>query len=138
MLRRHNIHHLIYVNHSHNGRSNVVVARVDGATGLIEKGTLTEVADNFDGTRSINGPEFVRPPGLGLGLLYRGRDGVHGIFRPAAPKAWNDFSLDIASNPTNGSPPALPSTYKGAYDGGGLSLGQFTYALVHFSRPPGE
>lgn len=121
---------LIYINNAADGPSRIVAARVDGTTGLIQPGTLTTVADNFDGRSAINGPEFVSPPGSGLGILYRDLTGVHGVFRPLTPKAWNDFSVDVFGAPTGKNPPRLPSTYHGSYDGGGLPFGQLTYTLT--------
>ena len=122
--------HMLYVNHVANGPSSVVVAQADGVTGQIVAGTLTSIAKNFNGQQKINGPEFVHPPGSGLGVLYRDTDGVHGVFRPLAPKAWNDFSLTIAGQPAGSAPPKLPSTYSASYETGGLALGQNTYVLL--------
>ena len=122
--------HMLIINHIDNGPSNIVIARIDGRTGQIEAGSLTTIADNFDGQQLVNGPEFVLPPGGGLGVLYRGTDGVHGVFRPTAPKVWNDFSLDVIGSPTGKSPPLLPSSYAGTYENGGLPLNQYTYTQI--------
>ena len=122
--------HLIFISQVADGPSSVVIARVDGRTGQVDAGSLTTIADNFRGFSRINGPEFVHPPGHGLGALYRALDGVHGVFRPVGARAWNDFSLDVTGAPANKSPPALPSTYPGSYEGGGLPLDQYTFTLV--------
>ena len=121
--------HMIFVDHVENGPSSIVVARMDGSTGQMEPGTLTTIADNFNGNKAINGPEFVMPPLSGLGTLYRNTDGVHGVFRPVGSKIWNDFRLTIDAQAATASPPTLPSTYRQSYDYGGLPLGQNTYTL---------
>lgn len=121
--------HLIYLNHVANGPSDIVVAQVDGVTAQTVPNTLTTIADNFYGLKHINGPEFVMPPGLGLGVLYRDLSGVHGVFRPATPKAWNDFSLTVDGQPAGKNPPRLSSSYRYSYETGNLPFAQNTYTL---------
>ena len=121
--------HLLYLNHVANGPSSVVVAQMDGVTTQVIPGTLTTIADNFQGLLHINGPEFVMPPGRGLGVLYRDLNGVHGVFRPVAPKAWNDFSLTVDGQAAGKNPPRISSSYKVSYETGSLPFGQNTYTL---------
>lgn len=122
--------HLIYLNHVDDGPSSIVVARMNGVTGKIEPGTLTTIADNFDGDQVVNGPEFVHPPGLGLGILYRALDGAHGVFRPNEKTPWNHFVLDVNGALATMNPPVLASSYRSSYETGGLPLGQNTYGLL--------
>ncbi|MBS0560796.1 MAG: hypothetical protein JSR21_12145 [Proteobacteria bacterium] len=96
---------------------NVVVAQIDATTGQTVPGSLTVVANNFKGNSSRNGPEWVRTPQGQLGAIYTSADGVHGVFRAAPPVSWNGFLYDYVGNPTLGSPPVLPSSLPGFYDG---------------------
>ena len=120
---------LIYIsNVAKVGPSTIVTARLGRISGQVVTGSLTQIADNFFGNSDINGPEFVQKPTGELGVLYAGVGGVHGVFRSAVPAGWNGFTYDVTGAPTNGSPPPLPSTSDGEYPGGGLKLGEYTYA----------
>ena len=98
--------------------SSVVVARLDGKTGMVEPSSLTQIATNFfvkqPKTNGRNGPEFAFTPQGNFGFLYASNDGVHGAFRSAVPAAWNDFKFDANGVRFRGNPPALPATDDGA------------------------
>jgi hypothetical protein len=125
-------HSLIYIsNVAKSGPSTVVTAHIGNTTGQVMSGSLTQIADNFDGNSAINGPEFVWQPTGQFGVLYTGVGGVHGVFRASVPTAWNAFNFDVSGAPTNGSPPALPTTSDGAYPGADQKLDESTYAQNH-------
>jgi hypothetical protein len=90
---------------------------MDGATGQVIAGSLTVVANNFQGNSNQNGPSWMRTPTGQLGILYVAADGVHGAFRAAKPTSWNAFAYDYTGAPTNGLPPVLPDTLPGLYPG---------------------
>ena len=94
---------------------NVVVAQIDGVTGMVVPGTLTVIADNFYGNSYINGPEWFRSPQGNLAVAYPGVDGIYMAFRAEPPQSWSAFSYDYTGAPTNGSPPPLPNTLPGTY-----------------------
>ncbi len=118
---------VIFISNLASGASSVVVAQVDGLTGAVISGSLTTVADNYNGQTIINGPEFVQKSTGELGMIYAGGDGVHGVFRSNPPTTWNAFNFDVTGAPTNGSPPPLPATIDGAYPIGKNILGINTY-----------
>jgi hypothetical protein len=117
---------VIYISNVVSGASSVVVARIDAQSGEVVSGSLHTIANNFNGNSIINGPEFVMQPGGQLGVIYAGPQGVHGVFRPAHPKAWYQFAFDVDGVPTNGAPPALPTSI-GAYPMSSNPLGHNTY-----------
>ena len=98
---------------------NVVVAQLDGQTGMVVAGTLTTVADNFRGNSRQNGPTWMYTPQAQLGIIYKGADGVHGVYRSPQPASWNDFSYNYDGSLASGSPLALPTTTRAAYPGNG-------------------
>ncbi|MBS0561585.1 MAG: hypothetical protein JSR21_16170, partial [Proteobacteria bacterium] len=101
-------------------RQDVVIARMDGATGQVIAGTRVTVANNFEGNSNQNGPSWMRTPAGNLGLLYVGADGVHGVFRNANPTRWDEFGYDYSGAPTYGAPPPIPDTTPGFYPGNPL------------------
>ncbi|MBS0562678.1 MAG: hypothetical protein JSR21_21730, partial [Proteobacteria bacterium] len=96
-------------------QQNLVVAKLDGATGNLVPGSLTVVADNFYGNSYINGPEWFRSPQGNLGIIYPGPTGMTMAMRSATPATWNAFSYDYTGAPSNGSPAPLPNAIPGAY-----------------------
>ncbi len=122
---------LIYVANAASGASDVVVARIDRLTGKFVGGSLTTVATNFSGETRINGPEFVQQPDGSFGIIYRGPQGVHAVFRSNPPSAWNNFAYNVNGDPLAGSPPPLPSTEMDNYPGAGMPFGQSTYAELN-------
>ncbi|MBS0561584.1 MAG: hypothetical protein JSR21_16165 [Proteobacteria bacterium] len=96
-------------------KQNVLIARLDGVTGVMISGTVTVIADNFYGNSDTNGPEWFRTPQGNEGVIYAGRGGVHMALRPPAPGIWNGFQYDYSGAPTEGSPPPLPNTQSGSY-----------------------
>ncbi len=67
---------LLYVTNVASGASSVVIARIDGQSGQIIAGSLTNIANNFNGSSTTNGPEIVQEPTGEVGVLYAGRGGV--------------------------------------------------------------
>ena len=118
---------LILISNVADGASRIVAARVDGQTGEVLRGSLTTIADNFNGLKKINGPEFVQTPTGELGVVYAGPGGVHAVFRSATPARWNAFDHDAVGNVLSGSPPLMPSTSQGAYPAASMPFGQLTY-----------
>ncbi len=119
---------LIYISNVASGASRIVAARIDGTTGNVIGGSLTTVADNWSGDTSKNGPEFVQQPNGSFGIIYRGPQGVHAVFRAIQPSNWNAFKFTVNGAAITGSPPPLPSTIKGNYAGAAMPLGQRTYS----------
>ncbi|MBS0558829.1 MAG: hypothetical protein JSR21_02135 [Proteobacteria bacterium] len=93
----------------------VLIARLNGKTGVMISGSLTTVASNFAGYSNQNGPEWMRTPEGSLGIIYVDADGVHGLYRSAHPANWSDFLYDYAGRPAFGAPPPLPDTTPGYY-----------------------
>ena len=62
---------LIFTANLANGASSIVVARVDGSTGMFIDGSLTTIANNFNGKAKINGPEFVQLSSGGIRYSLR-------------------------------------------------------------------
>jgi hypothetical protein len=88
----------------------IVLVRLDGHSGV----PLTNariIATDYVGFNLVNGPEPIFHPAQGLGLLYQGPGGVHGVWRGTA--AWDDFSLDEFGTPISGNPPPLTASFVG-------------------------
>lgn len=123
---------LLYTVHGKDGLSAVYVARIDGLTGMLIPESTTKIAANYYGERFWNGPEFIQQPNGPLGILYRGPNGVHGVFRDFSPNdngptTWNNFAFDVDGDPITGDPQPLLSTTVGRYPGVATPLGLKNY-----------
>ena len=103
----------------------VVIARLDGATGALLPDGLETIATNFEGSGAINGPEFAMQPSSSpssLGVLFAGNGGVRAAWRsPGAvdEARWRDFTVDVFGNSFSADqPPLLPSTEPNTYPAG--------------------
>lgn len=87
-------------------KNSIVVTLLDGTTGQALS-DIIEVARNFRGTNSA-GPEFSYQVERGLGILYRGQEGVHSTWRRGG--AWYRFIYDADGIRHGGTPPVLPGS----------------------------
>jgi hypothetical protein len=119
----------------------VVIARLDGATGFLLPDGLETIATTFVGFSTTNGPEFARQPAgspSSLGILFAGSGGVRAAWRrPGAVDAttWRAFTLDVFGNtfPVD-QPPLLPSSQEAdTYPAGSPPFGLSSYPS--FSGP---
>jgi hypothetical protein len=113
--------HILFLSNVTGGGSlapqNVVVARMDAQSGLAIAGSLTTIANNFQGNSNENGPAWMETPQGQLGILYTGVGGVHAAYRASQPTTWNQFRYNYDQSATLGSPTVLPNTSSGAYPG---------------------
>lgn len=95
----------------------ILVVRLDGNSGK-PLGRAARVASNYTGYNVLNGPEFIFHRSHGLGVLYSGPYGVHGVWRIGGE--WDDFKYDESGFPFSGNPPALYATAVGLHPGNPL------------------
>ena len=95
----------------------VIIAQLDGQTGIVMPDSLTTIATNFLGSSQMNGPSWVYTPSAQLGILFVGTGGVHAIYRSSQPAAWNDFLFNYNGSVASQVPIILPNTSSGAYPG---------------------
>ena len=128
-----------------NGLKQLRLSRLDRTDGHLL--SQQPIADDYAGNGLVNGPEFaflgnVAGSPVGLGVLYTGLDGIRGVWRPASPAGWNDFSLALDGTPLVGrTGVVLPSSIDGGLQfpppaiTGSVPLGLSSYgSFVGFNR----
>ncbi len=122
---------------------------LDGETGLCPDDgsgpvcSWYELADDYTGYFRVNGPEFIQADleGSGhfadLGVIYRGPDGVHGIFRDEGDDWWDlryeVVGIDDLAEVTASSPAALPGSPPNANPGPMSPVGEASSGIKTYN-----